>query len=50
MDNKGPKRINWAKAFQFYCETIDGKLPPHSDVAIKFCVRKTEIGQKDPTI
>ena len=31
---------------QFYCETIDGKLPSYNDVAINFGVSKTEVGQK----
>jgi hypothetical protein len=46
MDSTGPKRINWTEAFQFYCETIDGKLPSYNDVAVNFRVSKTEVGQK----
>ncbi len=29
----GPKNINWIEAFQFYCETSDGKLPSYQNVA-----------------
>lgn len=42
----GPKGINWTEAFQFYCETIDGRLPSYQDVANKFGVSKTEVGQR----
>jgi len=42
----GPKGINWTEAFQFYCETIEGRLPSYQDVADKFNVSKTEVGQK----
>lgn len=42
----GPKGINWTEAFQFYCETIEGRLPSYQDVADKFKVSKTEVGQK----
>lgn len=42
----GPKGINWSEAFQFYCGTIDGRLPSYQDVADKFSVSKTEVGQK----
>jgi hypothetical protein len=40
------KRINWTEAFQFYNETIDGKLSSYQDVANKFGVSKTAMGQK----
>lgn len=46
MNNTGPKGLNWAEAFQFYCETVDGKLPSYQDVADKFGVSKTEVGQR----
>ena len=41
----GPKGINWTEAFQFYCETIDDKLPLYQDIADKFNVSKTETRQ-----
>lgn len=46
MSSTGPKKINWIEAFQFYCETIDGRLPSYQDVADKFGVSKTEVGKR----
>ncbi len=42
----GPKGINWIQAFEFYCETIEGRLPSYQDVADKFKVSKTEVGRR----
>ncbi|MBU1117555.1 hypothetical protein KKD37_01170 [Patescibacteria group bacterium] len=46
MSSSGPKGINWTEVFQFYCETINDKLPSYKDVAKRFGVSKTEVGQK----
>ena len=46
MEQTGPKGINWTEAFKFYCETVEGRLPSYDDVAVKFNVSKTEVGQR----